>query len=144
MIDIDAGRFVYPNGRDTDLDPVVAENLRITEACIEYADASDGHPTPAQMRAVAFASERRIRQAFAKTYGMPPTVYFRIRALHKVRLRLLSDDSRSSTTVAHDAGFYHPGRFAAHYREVFGELPSQTRANGPPSGGAFGDKKGSR
>jgi AraC-like DNA-binding protein len=139
-----AGRFVYPNRQGTAVSRVVAESLRITEACIEYADAPYGCPTPAQMRAVAFASERRICQAFAETYGMPPTVYFRMGALHEARLRLLSGDSRSVITVANDAGFHHPGRFAAHYRELFGEFPSQTRADGLPSGGAFGDDKGSR
>lgn len=143
MTDVDAGRLVYPNGRDTDLNLVAAENLRITEACIEYADASNGCPTTAQMRAVAFACERRIRDAFVETYGMPPSVYFRMRALHEARLRLLSDDSRLIATVAHDAGFANHGRFARHYRELFGELPSQTRANGPPSGGAFADDQGS-
>ncbi len=144
MTDVDAGRLVYPNSRDTDLNPVAAVSLRITAACIEYADASYGCPTPAQMHTVAFVSERRIRQAFVETYGMPPTVYFRMRALHEARLRLLSGDSRSVTTVAHDAGFHHPGRFARHYRELFGELPSQTRADGFRSGGALGDDKGSR
>jgi AraC-like DNA-binding protein len=107
----------------------MVEDLRITDACVEYADASLGIPKIGDMSAVAFASERRIRRAFAERHGTPPTVYLRNRALKQARLRLLSDGGQVIGRIANDAGFEHHGRFAAHYRDQFGETPSQTRAN---------------
>ncbi|NNV10245.1 helix-turn-helix domain-containing protein, partial [Geobacillus sp. MMMUD3] len=47
--------------------------------------------------------------------------------LHAARSDILSGDETMSD-IAFRWGFSHPSRFAAAYRRLFGELPSQTRA----------------
>jgi AraC-like DNA-binding protein len=55
--------------------------------------------------------------------------YVRRHRLERVREELLSLDPAAGVTVTDVAlrhGFAHTGRFAAAYRERFGELPSAT------------------
>jgi AraC family transcriptional regulator, ethanolamine operon transcriptional activator len=73
-------------------------------------------------------SERALRNAFYGVRGMSPKRCMLAERLQGVR-RALSDSSTRPTTVtniATDYGFYELGRFAATYREVFGEKPSET------------------
>jgi AraC family ethanolamine operon transcriptional activator len=75
----------------------------------------------------AGVSERTLRAAFHQIYGLAPTRYLLLRRLHAVRRCLRDDDtSHSVSAVAHRFGFWELGRFAAQYRALFGELPSQT------------------
>ncbi len=72
-------------------------------------------------------SARTVSAAFRSNLGVSPMMHVRNRRLELVRRALLT--SRESTSViALDAGFTHLGRFAAAYRERFGELPSATRS----------------
>lgn len=66
---------------------------------------------------------------------MPPTRYFRCRALNNARQRLIDSPQGVVTVsdVAVEHGFTHLGRFAHRYEETFGELPSATLA-APESG----------
>ncbi|MEV7085549.1 AraC family transcriptional regulator [Streptomyces sp. NPDC093085] len=71
--------------------------------------------------------ERALQSAFQKRFGRSPMTYLREVRLDRVRQLLL--ESASDVTVAEaasDCGFQHLGRFAAHYRAHFGELPSTT------------------
>jgi AraC-like DNA-binding protein len=65
--------------------------------------------------------------------------YLRDVRLHRVHADLISADA-DSETVAHIArrwGFLYLGRFAATYREKFGQTPSDTlRGPGPRPGGS--------
>jgi transcriptional regulator GlxA family with amidase domain len=73
-------------------------------------------------------SERGLRNAFYGVRGMSPTRSLRQERLEAVR-RALSDPHRPPLTVtgvATDHGFYQLGRFAAAYKEAFGETPSET------------------
>jgi len=77
---------------------------------------------------VAGVSERGLRNAFRSVYGMSPKQYLLTERLQEVR-RELSDARRGPTTVTHVAatyGFFELGRFAASYRQAFGEAPSDT------------------
>jgi AraC family ethanolamine operon transcriptional activator len=77
---------------------------------------------------VASASERTIRNVFNKVYGMSPARYLRLRRLNQAR-RALRDHAGAEvrvTDVAVRYGFLDVGRFAAEYRHMFGEYPSQT------------------
>lgn len=83
---------------------------------------------------VACVSERTLEYAFQETVGMTPLSFIRHRRLHAARRALLAlaQEQRQGRTkvadVAHRLGFLELGRFAAHYRRLFGELPSQTMA----------------
>jgi AraC-like DNA-binding protein len=108
-------------------DPRRTEDQRITTICIELADAIGGSPSIREMVLVAEVSERRVRKAFVDTYGLPPTRYFRNRALHHARDQFLTHpDDATVESTAKEHGFRHSGRFARYYTELFGELPSTT------------------
>lgn len=96
----------------------------------ELIDAIDAHPeaetSTADLAARVGIGARAVHVAFQDLVGMPPMTYVRCARLDRVHHELASGTRRPITDVAADWGFYHPGRFAQHYRERFGELPSDT------------------
>lgn len=104
-------------------------SLHITRVCEERAAAARYQGvTLADLCAASGVSERRVRHAFYETYGMSPTAYLRIAALHDVRnALLLGPPMRDAVSrAASDFGFWHLSRFAGQYRALFGESPSAT------------------
>jgi AraC family ethanolamine operon transcriptional activator len=73
-------------------------------------------------------SERTLRYAFLEQFGVSPKTYLMARRLNGVRRQLYHADPSSITIadVANHWGFWHMGQFAADYRRLFGELPSET------------------
>jgi len=67
---------------------------------------------------------------------MSPTRYLRLRRMHSVHhtLRSGGPDAASVSEVARRYGFCRLGRFAADYRDLFGELPSATLRRAPSEG----------
>jgi AraC family ethanolamine operon transcriptional activator len=73
-------------------------------------------------------SERTLQYAFQEVMGMSPLAYLTRLRLHRVR-QALRMATHGSTTVSAEAlnwGFWHFGDFARAYRDLFGELPSET------------------
>jgi len=73
-------------------------------------------------------SERTLRYAFLERFGVSPKSYLLAMRLNGVRRQFWHADP-STTTIADVAnywGFWHMGQFAADYRRLFGELPSET------------------
>jgi len=77
---------------------------------------------------VAGLSERGLRDAFYSVHGMSPKQWMLAERLKQVRSMLSSGQSApvSVTGAATKYGFYELGRFAATYKEAFGEVPSET------------------
>ena len=76
----------------------------------------------------ADVSERTLRNAFNDYFGVSPTRYVQFRQLHQVH-RALRAARAHETTVSHVLlahGAWEFSRFAARYRRLFGELPSET------------------
>ncbi len=75
-------------------------------------------------------SRRSLQRHFADAYGITPLQWARCMGLHQVRRRLRASSTGDTAIegVARDCGFRHMGRFAGHYRELFGESPSATLA----------------
>jgi AraC family ethanolamine operon transcriptional activator len=72
-------------------------------------------------------SERTLHYAFHEVRGLSPMAYFRAFRLNAVRQELkTAPDTATVHEIARRWGFWHTGEFAAVYRELFGELPSQT------------------
>ena len=73
-------------------------------------------------------SERALREAFYRVHGISPKQWMLAERLLRVRRTLTNRDSApiSVTGVATRFGFYELGRFAASYKEAFGETPSVT------------------
>lgn len=83
---------------------------------------------PADLAEIAGVSVRRLQQCFRENVGTTPFGY-----IHEVRLERVHDDlvhgrGQSVTDVALRWGVSHLGRFAAAYRQSYGELPSSTLA----------------
>ena len=87
----------------------------------------------AEMAVSAQVSERTLLTAFNDYFGIGPSQYLKVRTLNKTnRLLRLADPSATSVSdVLVDQGVWEFGRFASHYRKLFGELPSQTLNKSP-------------
>ncbi|MFT3660714.1 MAG: AraC family transcriptional regulator [Gordonia sp. (in: high G+C Gram-positive bacteria)] len=75
-------------------------------------------------------SARSLQIGFRRTIGVTPSEYIRNTRLDGARADLLARDGDSVSEIAHRWHFFHLGRFANHYRERFGESPSQTFRHG--------------
>lgn len=73
-------------------------------------------------------SVRALQLAFRTHRGTTPVKFLNEVRLENVHRKLSSPLQRGSVThLAFECGITHLGRFAAHYRRKFGELPSETR-----------------
>jgi AraC-like DNA-binding protein len=78
---------------------------------------------------VAGVSTRTLFAGFRDFRSTTPMAYLKELRLEKARGALLAGqaaDAAQVTRIAYDCGFAHLGRFAASYRERFGETPSMT------------------
>lgn len=111
-----------------------ARRTKVLRLAEEFIEARAGSPVYlAELCAVTGVSERTLRYAFEWRFGMSPIAYLRTRRLCGVREDLLR--ARGTDTVvkqiAHRWGYWHCGRLAAEYRELFGEAPSETMGRPP-------------
>lgn len=97
------------------------------------------HPfTTTELAALARVSARRLQESFRAHVGTTPMGYVRDVRLERVRDELRAAEPGGGLTVSEVAwrwGFTHLGRFAACYRERFGEPPSRTLQARPPARG---------
>lgn len=81
-----------------------------------------------ELAAAADVSQRTLRTAFEEYFGLGPVRYLQLRQLHQVFRALTAADPEeitvSRTFAEHGAWAF--GRFSARYRQLFGELPSET------------------
>ena len=107
---------------------------RQTMTTTELAESqSDQLLTVSELARHSGVAERTLRNAFRNCYGLSPMEYLRIRRLHEARrlLRASCPEAKTVTQVAFSLGFWDLGRFARAYRQLFGELPSETLRNSP-------------
>ncbi len=114
----------------------------IVRSCVDYANSVDRIPSISELCLAAHVSERRLRKAFTDVFDLPPSQYFRSWALDVAHTRLAhGDHDRANVTeVAYVLGFDHLGRFAGHYKQIYGECPSVTlraRQRAAPEPGVF-------
>jgi AraC family ethanolamine operon transcriptional activator len=102
---------------------------QIIRSCMEFFEQSNGNPIAvSDVAAAASVSERTVRTAFKEYFGIGPIRYVMMRQLHQV-YRALVQAEPDGTTVGRillDHGVWEFGLFASRYRELFGELPSET------------------
>jgi len=80
------------------------------------------------LAAAADVSERTLRRAFQEYFGVGPVRYLQLRQLQQVHRALRATDAEeaSVTDVLLRHGVWEFGHFAARYRRLFGERPSET------------------
>jgi AraC-like DNA-binding protein len=72
-------------------------------------------------------SRRELEYAFRTVFDQSPRDYLQALRLNAARRALRRADAHASVLqIALDCGITHPGRFASHYRALFGERPSET------------------
>jgi len=113
--------------------PAVVRDQVIRQVRQRIDASPDDPPSVAQLAVCADVSERTLRTVFLEYYGISPRRYLLLRRLHGAREALRQkSDGATVARVASAFGFWDLGRFAADYRRVFGENPSDTlrRAGG--------------
>ena len=104
-----------------------------------FIEQAAGRPvTVRELCQVSGVSWRTLDYAFKENYGLGPKAYLRTRRLNgaHAELRDTSPENVKVARVAGRWGFWHMGQFAADYRKLFGELPSETlhgRDGGEPA-----------
>ncbi|WP_156668178.1 AraC family transcriptional regulator [Rhizobium bangladeshense] len=95
----------------------------------------DAHLTDAigieEIAAASGVGVRSLQLSFKRVHGCSPHEFVARRRLEEARRKLLAAPPGATVTgIAMDIGFFELGRFAARYREQFGETPSATLARG--------------
>ena len=96
---------------------------------LEYLrEADSSMVTVPELSRIAGVSIRTLEYAFREKFDLTPLGYLRLMCLHEARRKLMRATPRQTTVaeIAAEAGFFHLARFAANYRRLFDELPSQT------------------
>jgi AraC family ethanolamine operon transcriptional activator len=116
-----------PNDDRTACQP--ANRARVVRRADDYMRAHLGNPLSVlDLCRELDVSERTLHYAFQETRGLSPMAYVQAVRLHAVRQELKAAAASTATVhaIARRWGFFHTGEFAASYRRLFGELPSQT------------------
>jgi AraC family ethanolamine operon transcriptional activator len=108
---------------------------RAVQRALEYLHSHPQEPVNVvQLGAIAKVSERTLQRAFLEHYGIGPKAYACRLKLTEMRADLLRCEAGEvfikDLAIAH--GFWHMGQFSRDYRDLFGELPSETLERAPP------------
>ncbi len=85
----------------------------------------DSPPSISELCQLTGVSERTLQLAFQDIHAVSPKRYLRVLRLNAAR-RMLRCCEGSVTDVALEFGFFHFARFAAEYRALFHQRPSET------------------
>ncbi|WPO98063.1 helix-turn-helix domain-containing protein [Pseudomonas sp. HR96] len=110
----------------------MAGHRRVVQRVFELVNAyPTEHFSALQLASAAGTSFQHLRQAFAECVGMPPSAWLRHHRLNLARQALLRLRPGQGTVaeVAMSYSFWHLGRFAESYRQLFLESPRETLAS---------------
>jgi AraC-like DNA-binding protein len=106
------------------------KRYRATRSALDYIH---NHPreaiTVAALASATGASRRTLETGFRDMLDMSPKQFINTSRLRGCREELALQRGEPGGRIvdtAHSWGFFHLGQFAADYRKLFGELPSQT------------------
>jgi AraC-like DNA-binding protein len=95
----------------------------------DLIEASPDLPwTTSTLASQCYVGARVLPKGFQQHLGVSPMAYLRGVRLRRAHEDLRAGDPASTTVtaVAHRWGFTHLSRFAAAYRDAYGELPART------------------
>jgi AraC family ethanolamine operon transcriptional activator len=127
--------FATMAGDDLALSRQSRASLRIVTAADQLLRADPARPIYTDTLCAALAvSPSKLFNAYRAAYRISPHQFLKCRRLSMARQALRAaapgHDRVKQAALAH--GFFNLGRFAAEYRAMFGEMPSQTLARGTP------------
>ncbi|MBD9461072.1 helix-turn-helix domain-containing protein [Pseudomonas sp. PDM05] len=108
----------------------VTVSAYLVKRCQDLIDASGDTPLSIlDLCEHLRVSRRTLQNSFQAVTGMRPVEYLRNLRLNAVRRRLITTSACTQNVgeVAVAMGFFHLSHFATHYRELFGESPSETQ-----------------
>lgn len=108
---------------------ISAAHRAVVRRAEAYVRAHLDQPIPlSRLCRLVGVSERGLRNAFYSVHGISPKRWMVAERLlgAQIALREPRDLSITVTGVATDYGFFQLGRFAAIYKQTFGEAPSKT------------------
>jgi AraC family ethanolamine operon transcriptional activator len=104
------------------------------DRALEFLRSADpASVTVPELCRIAGVSQRTLEYAFRESFQLTPSGFLRLQRFHAARRALAAACSSNAAVagIAHQLGFFELGRFAAQYKRLFGELPSQTLARTP-------------
>ena len=109
--------------------PVLNRRAKAISRALDYIDeCSPQNGNLLDLSKYAQVSQRTLEYAFKERFQMTPKAFMQASLLNKTKRALLNADPDDAKVykIAEQAGFWHMSQFAADYRKLFGELPSQT------------------
>ncbi|WP_055136332.1 helix-turn-helix domain-containing protein [Pseudomonas corrugata] len=105
-----------------------AVSAYLVKRCQELVGDSDTSLSILDLCEQLRVSRRTLQNSFQAVTGMRPVEYLRNLRLNAVRRRLITTQATAQNVgeIAVAMGFFHLSHFATHYRELFGESPSET------------------
>ena len=101
----------------------------VTKALEIIHDGELDSISAAELCAQTQCSQRTLEKGFSNRFGVTPKKYINVMRLARVHKGLLNFDAQDCDSIIELAGiqgFWHMGQFAADYRHIYGELPSDT------------------
>jgi AraC family transcriptional regulator, ethanolamine operon transcriptional activator len=116
-------------GDDDDLRAAPPHKRVVDKARAYVMENMERQPTIEDICRHVGVSRRKLQNCFHQTLGCSPIQFLRLMRLNGVRHSLLDSRKTGPASVGDVAahwGFWHLSRFAGDYRDLFGELPSET------------------
>ncbi|KQU66543.1 helix-turn-helix domain-containing protein [Phycicoccus sp. Root101] len=101
----------------------------VIKQAVELLEERPSEPwTTVRLATEVHLGVRALQDGFRRDLATTPMAYLRRVRLHRARAALLAADRQVATVcgIATSLGLLHMGRFAAAYRDAFGEAPSDT------------------
>lgn len=104
-------------------------NGRATELVCDAIRSNPGRMlTLTEMETLSGLSRRAFQYVFRKRFEMSPMEWVKYQKFAIARQKIIEGNINANrTTLSCDLGFAKPSSFAAYYRRLFGERPSETR-----------------
>jgi AraC family ethanolamine operon transcriptional activator len=101
---------------------------RVIAEISRYIEQTGHYPlTITELCKIAHVSRRTLHYCFEQELGVSPIQYIRDCRLNEIRRLLLKGETELIIAdLAVDYGFFHISTFNAHYKQLFGETPTQT------------------
>lgn len=114
-----------PEGGHADITAATRQRV-VREARRYMAEHAEGPITVPDLCEAIHVSRRTLQYSFQDVLQMSPVAYLRALRMNGVRRDLRHGGHEAIADRAAHWGFWHLSRFAADYRRMFGELPSET------------------